>query len=121
MQPIYSYVRWHADQAQERQPPAVSMLVALEVPASGGGDTLFSSTTWAYKMLSPSMQKFLSTLWSVNSSKRIVDNSSQLGGPVRRPPVPVAHPIITVHPTTGEKVAFPLINRSSLLPFYLRK
>ena len=82
------------------------MLVALEIPETGGGDTLFCSATWAYKTLSPPMQAFLSTLWSENSSKLISESSAKIGGPVRRAPVPVAHPVVRVHPSTGERTLF---------------
>ncbi|KIW20114.1 hypothetical protein PV08_00689 [Exophiala spinifera] len=100
------YVQWHTDQCHEPQPPAVSMLVALEVPATGGGDTLFCSATRAYDTLSPAMQKFVCTLWSENSSKLISDSSAKIGGPVRRAPVPIAHPVVRVHPTTGQRSLF---------------
>ncbi|KAK6366307.1 hypothetical protein LTS17_010813 [Exophiala oligosperma] len=101
-----TYVQWHTDQCHEPQPPAVSMLVALEVPAAGGGDTLFCSATRAYDTLSPAMQTFVCTLWSENSSKLISDSSAKIGGPVRRAPVPVAHPAVRVHPTTGQRSLF---------------
>ena len=95
---------FHSDQAHEPQPPAVSFLAALEIPKGGGGDTIFSSTTASYDLLSPTMQKFVDTLWCENDSKRLVSRAAKIGGATRRAGASIYHPVVTVHPVTKRKV-----------------
>ena len=49
---------WHSDTAYLDVPPMASMLVAREVPATGG-DTLFASMYLAYETLSAGMKRML--------------------------------------------------------------
>ena len=102
---VMSSCSWHSDQSHEPQPPAVSLLAALELPAGGGGgDTIFSSTTACYDALSPTMQKFVDQLWIEHTSKRQTARSVAIGGVARKQGASVFHPLVTVHPVTGKKV-----------------
>ena len=58
---------WHSDTVYLERPPMATMLVAREVPPSGG-DTMFANMYAAYDALSPGMQQLLDGLRAVNSS-----------------------------------------------------
>ena len=98
-------VGWHTDVPYELQPPSYTFFGVLEGPA-GGGDTLFSDSITAFERLSPTFQEFLSTLHVVHSSKEQAQNSANQGGIQRREPVAHVHPLVRVHPVTGEKCLF---------------
>ena len=63
---IYAGQYWHTDLSYMAVPAMASMLHAKQTP-SAGGDTLFSSQHAAYDTLSPTMQKFLSSLTAVHT------------------------------------------------------
>jgi hypothetical protein len=56
---------WHTDVSCDAQPPAASILYMHEVPANGGGDTLFSNMYAAWETLSEPMRKMLDGLRAV--------------------------------------------------------
>src|SRR3954454_21600131 len=58
---------WHSDTVYLDRPPMATMLVAREVPPSGG-DTMFANMYAAYEALSLRMQELLDGLVAVNSS-----------------------------------------------------
>lgn len=65
----------------------------------------------AYKRLSPQFREFLETLQVVHSGVAQAEYSRKgnRGGIVKREPVENPHPIVRVHPVTGEKALF--VNR----------
>ena len=71
--------------------------------------TLFISA--AYQRLSPPFREFLETLQVVHSGVAQAEYSRKgnRGGIVKREPVENAHPLVRVHPVTGEKALF--VNR----------
>ncbi|KAJ5743622.1 Alpha-ketoglutarate-dependent sulfonate dioxygenase [Penicillium manginii] len=71
-----------------------------------GGDTVFSATDMAYKRLSPTLRSFLDTLKAVHSSAKMIHHTRLTGGLVRKDPVDSVHPLVRVHPVTGEKCLF---------------
>ena len=73
---------------------------------ASGGDTLFLSQVQAYNRLSPDFQRFLETLSAVHSGYEQADDARAAGGHVRREPVSNTHPVVRVHPVTGEKAIF---------------
>ncbi len=103
---------WHSDTTYLECPPMGSMLVAREVPAAGG-DTLFANMYMAYEALSPGMQRLLSGLRGVSSSKkadvtrtredRVRDSGH--GDAVRKEYV-AEHPVVRTHPETGRKALY---------------
>ena len=52
---------WHSDSSYMKQPPAATLLYALETPEVGG-DTLFADTASAYAALSDGMKAMLDGL-----------------------------------------------------------
>ncbi|KAJ7158131.1 hypothetical protein C8R46DRAFT_1225127 [Mycena filopes] len=101
-----SLVQWHSDVSYERQTPGTTFFFILDQPETGGGDTLFLSQVEAYRRLSPEFQKRLEGLRAVHSAVAQADHSRKRGGPVRREPVETEHPVVRVHPVTGEKALY---------------
>ncbi|ODV77915.1 alpha-ketoglutarate catabolism dioxygenase [Suhomyces tanzawaensis NRRL Y-17324] len=95
-------VGWHSDVSYELQGPGTTFFSVLDGPDSGG-DTLFADTTEAYKRLSPALQQRLAGLHVLHTSADQASNSRREGGIERRKPVSNIHPLIRVHPATGEK------------------
>ncbi|THV02052.1 taurine catabolism dioxygenase, partial [Dendrothele bispora CBS 962.96] len=96
---------WHSDISYEKQPPGTTFFFILDQPETGG-DTLFLSQAEAYKRLSPEFQKRLEGLRAVHSAIEQAEFSKKRGGPVRREPVETEHPLVRVHPVTGEKALY---------------
>ncbi|KAJ7042272.1 hypothetical protein C8F04DRAFT_1229963 [Mycena alexandri] len=102
-----SLTSWHSDISYERQTPGTTFFFILDQPDNGGGgDTLFLSQVEAYRRLSPEFQKRLEGLRAVHSGVAQADISRKRGGPVRREPIESEHPVVRVHPVTGEKALY---------------
>ncbi|KAF9451461.1 TauD-domain-containing protein [Macrolepiota fuliginosa MF-IS2] len=96
---------WHSDVSYEKQPPGTTFFFILDQPQTGG-DTLFLSQVEAYNRLSPEFKKRLEGLRAVHSAVAQAEYSRQRGGPVRREPIETEHPLVRVHPATGEKALY---------------
>lgn len=119
---------WHQDVSYEIQPPGYVMLGLLEGPEVGG-DTVFAATDMAYKYvlssspaprtsspfetgtnssrrLSPTLRSWLDTLRVTHSSAKMINHARLTGSLVRKDPVDTVHPLVRVHPVTGEKCLF---------------
>ncbi|KAI1413396.1 hypothetical protein F5Y13DRAFT_161213 [Hypoxylon sp. FL1857] len=96
---------WHQDVSYEIQPPGYVMLGFLQGP-DNGGDTVFASTDTAYKRLSPTIQKLVDSLQAVHTSSNMINHTRLAGGLVRKDPVDTVHPLVRLHPVTGEKCLF---------------
>lgn len=109
---IYAGQYWHSDLSYTAEPARASMLLALEIPSSGG-DTMFANMSLAYESLSPPLQTLLQGLRAVHDYSHAYDTVfSKLPG---RPPMteaerakvpPVEHPVVRTHPDTGRKALF---------------
>ncbi|THU96666.1 TauD-domain-containing protein [Dendrothele bispora CBS 962.96] len=97
--------KWHSDVSYEQQPPGTTFFFILDQPETGG-DTLFLSQVEAYKRLSPEFQKRLEGLRAVHSAVQYGEFSRKRRGPLRREPVETEHPLVRVHPVTGEKALY---------------
>ena len=106
---------WHSDTAYLVQPPAATLLYAVETP-SYGGDTLFANTTAAYDALSEGLRKVVDGLTGVNSAElkygggrtalhakisamKIHDTDAAAG-------YVAGHPVARTHPDTGRKALY---------------
>lgn len=96
---------WHSDVAYELQPPSYTFFTVLEGP-NGGGDTLFSDSIEAYERLSPTFQKFLSSLHVVQSGIEQANVSKSQGGIERREALAYIHPLVRYHPVLKRKSIF---------------
>jgi len=102
---------WHSDTAYLEAPPMASMLVAREVPASGG-DTLFASMYLAYETLSDGMKRMLEGLVAVNSSaaadvsRTREDRIKDSARADARKEYVAHHPVVRVHPETGRRALY---------------
>ncbi|KAJ4332331.1 hypothetical protein N0V95_009683 [Ascochyta clinopodiicola] len=96
---------YHSDVSYEHQPPGITLLTLLQVPETGG-DTAWTSQAAAYDRLSEPLKAFLEGLRAEHSGFPQAENARRDGHFVRREPVKSYHPIVRVHPVTGQKVLF---------------
>ncbi|KAI0321349.1 hypothetical protein OF83DRAFT_1099931 [Amylostereum chailletii] len=101
---------WHSDVSYELQPPGLTTFFILARPSTGG-DTLFTSQVSTLKKLSPQFVALLRTLKAVHSGVEQAEFSRKgnRGAIVRREPVEHVHPVVRVHPVTGEEALY--VNR----------
>mgnify|MGYP001169094840 FL=1 len=107
---------WHTDHSYDEHPALGSILVARQLPPSGG-DTWFASMYKAYEGLSTGLQEFLGNLRAVHSAKHVfgtpppkrVDETvetrfhSQAVADALEDPV---HPVVITHPLSGRKALY---------------
>jgi alpha-ketoglutarate-dependent taurine dioxygenase len=104
--PPIDYKGWHIDITFVANPNRYSILYGVEIPPYGG-DTIFTSLIAAYEGLSPPIKQLIDQLQAVHQT------SSYDGNP-RKPrkdgrgagPFVSLHPLVRIHPETGEKLAF---------------
>lgn len=96
--------RWHSDVAFEPYPPSFSFFVGLEAPPSGG-DTIFIDLREAYRRLSPTVQTFFELLSLIHSNVYQNKLAASKDQPQRvNGDLFTKHPLVRVHPVTGEKL-----------------
>jgi alpha-ketoglutarate-dependent sulfate ester dioxygenase len=101
------FTGWHTDVTAAVNPPAASILRAETVPEIGG-DTQWTSLVAAYEGLSAPLREFLATL---RAEHRYGGAGAQNGnGPyssrVQDNLLVAIHPVVRVHPETGERALF---------------
>ena len=109
---------WHTDHSYDQIPAMGSILVARELPASGG-NTLFSSMYAAYDALSPGFAKMLEGLRAVHSARHVFGaapdtyyNTTDAGGNrignagAADALQDVTHPVVVTHPLSGKKALY---------------
>lgn len=104
--PRTTYDLWHIDQTFTPNVPSTTFFWVLELPASGGGDTAFTSFTAAYEALSPAFRSTLSSLNLVHTSAsegevRRVGTERALAEAIN-----ATHPLVIRHPVTGKPALF---------------
>lgn len=105
--------RWHTDVTFTTTPPAASILVADTVPEVGG-DTLWADMRTAYERLSPAVRMMIDGLEAVHRISPLAywgepfdtalgreDAQRLLDQAVLVPPV--IHPVVRIHPFTGQR------------------
>jgi len=102
---------WHSDTAYLEVPPMASMLLAREVPPTGG-DTLFANMYLAYETLSDGMKRMLDGVIAVNDSAKAnvtrtrEDRIKSDGGEGAGKALVAEHPVVRTHPETGRKALY---------------
>lgn len=116
---------WHTDSAFLPEPPAISLLRAIEIPPFGG-DTIWANGALALRALSPTMRTLLQPLRVHMSMATVLDSARAHAtagdGPIGRLaqtkgmaelPEELArkvrgsfHPLVRTHPRTGERALY---------------
>ncbi|MGY1650098.1 TauD/TfdA dioxygenase family protein [Geodermatophilus sp. SYSU D01119] len=103
---------WHTDVTFVRRPPLGSVLRAVVLPPTGG-DTQWADLELAYRSLSEPVQRLADQLVAVHDGTREFgyyiaqrEERTKWEGEEYRALVPVAHPVVRVHPETGRKGLF---------------
>ena len=96
---------YHSDVSYEHQPPGITILTLLSVPATGG-DTGWVSQVAAYERLSEPIKKLLEGLRAEHSGYPQAEGARRDGKFVRREPVKSEHPIVRIHPVSTTPFAF---------------
>jgi alpha-ketoglutarate-dependent taurine dioxygenase len=104
---------WHTDVTFVPNPPLGSILRAVSVPPYGG-DTGFSNLVAAYEALSPALRTFLDGLHAThdNTFPAASREADRYGAREKFEAVRYesVHPVVRVHPETGERGLFVNIN-----------
>ncbi|WP_414751906.1 TauD/TfdA dioxygenase family protein [Anabaena sp. CCY 9910] len=99
--------RWHTDVTAAINPPAGSILRAVNVP-SIGGDTQWTNLVAAYEGLSAPLRSLADGLKAehrFNARLRLPSNS-KIAQRIAANPIVSIHPVVRVHPETGERALF---------------
>jgi taurine dioxygenase len=105
----FSYTNhWHTDVSALINPPAASILRAEIAPAQGG-DTGWTNLVAAYENLPESLKRFVEGLRAEHrfgGSRPAWDSDSDYAKKVAAAPLITEHPVVRVHPVTGERALF---------------
>ena len=104
----YSYFDgWHTDVTAVVNPPAGSILRAERVPEFGG-DTTWTNLVAAYQGLSAPLRAFVDTLRAEHryGGGRKVEGDSEYAKRINDNLLVAVHPVVRVHPETGERALF---------------
>jgi taurine dioxygenase len=98
--------RWHADFTCAIEPPAATILRAIEIPPYGG-DTLWADTVAAYQALPGTLRNLMDELWAEHrfTNGAVPLDAANPGRMASENAVSV-HPVVHVHPETGERALF---------------
>ncbi|MBX2882979.1 MAG: TauD/TfdA family dioxygenase [Granulosicoccus sp.] len=107
--------QWHTDHSYDQQPALGSILVARELPATGG-DTLFSSMFAAYDALPAAMKNRVQGLTALHSSRHVFgekaydakykkDTEGRLGNAAAATQDSI-HPVVIKHPISGKQAIY---------------
>jgi taurine dioxygenase len=105
----YTYEsRWHTDVTAVVNPPAGSILRAVNVPEFGG-DTTWTNLVAAYEGLPASLRALADGLKAehrFNARQRFKESENPYVKRVAANPQVSIHPVVRVHPETGERALF---------------
>jgi alpha-ketoglutarate-dependent taurine dioxygenase len=100
--------RWHTDVTFVPNPPMASILRGIVVPPYGG-DTQWTNLVAAYEQLSPEVQSFVDGLHAVHHNVLPLSRGEMPSGLAKKfasSDLRAVHPVVRVHPETGEKAIF---------------
>lgn len=89
---------WHTDFSYNRNPPAISFLLARVVPAYGG-DTMFSNAYRVFDGLSEGLKQTLRGLRAVHRGTELAKSKGLTDDEITS-----VHPVVAVHPETGREL-----------------
>jgi alpha-ketoglutarate-dependent taurine dioxygenase len=99
---------WHADVTPLLNPPSHSILRAEVVPPYSG-DTQFANVSAAYQGLSEPLRRLIDGLRAEHrfgASVGAERSSEKIGDLIRSKPLASIHPVVRVHPESGEPVIY---------------
>lgn len=108
---------WHSDWSFLSKPPAGTCLMAIDIPPTGG-DTLFADQVTAFAALPEERKDYLRSLTAIHSAGLAYapdgtygEKDQALGRSMAIRPddsarEQFAHPLVNVHPETGEEALF---------------
>ncbi|WP_405017468.1 TauD/TfdA family dioxygenase [Kitasatospora sp. NBC_00070] len=104
--------RWHTDVTFVRTPPKASTLRALVVPPYGG-NTLIADSQAAYRDLPEALRELADRLWAVHTNdydyaqgKELDEADAERRRVFTAVKYRTAHPVVRVHPESGERGLF---------------
>ncbi|KAI1385127.1 taurine catabolism dioxygenase [Hypoxylon trugodes] len=104
--PHTTYDLWHVDQTFTPNVPSTTFFWVLEIPASGGGDTAFTSLTAAYEALSPAFRELLGGLSLYHTSASVGEVARVGMERALKEAVNTTHPLVIRHPVTRKPSLF---------------
>ncbi len=98
---------WHTDVTAAHNPPAASILRGVHIPPYGG-DTQWTNLVAAYRALSEPMRNFVDGLRGLHrfSPPAGSNASAEYQELVKSKTLVSEHPLVRVHPETGERALF---------------
>ena len=101
---------WHSDTTYLPDPPSATLLLARELPPSGG-DTQFANMYLAYDALSDQTKQVVNKLTVIQSSAkpRVAKGRSekvQIGAHAGDIELTAEHPVVRIHPVTGKRALY---------------
>lgn len=98
---------WHADTTFRADPSAASILRAVISP-SIGGDTVFANAVAAYESLDDDVKARIDGLTAIHDPQTFLQflDTEEKKTALRTQFPEVEHPVVRVHPETGEKVLY---------------
>ncbi len=96
---------WHTDVTALVNPPAFSILRADILPTYGG-DTTWTNLVAAYENLPEQLRDFIDVLDAEHTFENRSARGSSRGAAIDRKPLRTFHPVVRVHPETGERALF---------------
>ncbi|KAA1250095.1 TauD/TfdA family dioxygenase [Mycobacterium simiae] len=101
--------RWHTDVTFAANYPAASILRAITLPGYGGS-TLWANTATAYAALPEALQCLVERLWALHTNRydytstEVLTTAQQaFHQSFQAPDFQTEHPVVRVHPETGER------------------
>lgn len=103
--------QWHTDVTFVPNYPAMSILRAVTLPRYGGS-TLWASTAAAYDALPEPLKRLAENTWALHSNRfdyvptsadAITDQQAALRDAFQKTDFRTEHPLVRVHPETGER------------------
>ena len=104
---VRPWTGWHTDVTAAINPPAASILRGVTIPPYGG-DTQWTNLVAAYQGLSPALRAFVDTLQGEHRFTPPEGNRAkqEFVNKVAATPLVSHHPLVRVHPETGEKALY---------------